>query len=86
MCEASRLEEAEGIARNCELAEAKEHALARIMGLVQENGGLRIETTDIHLPAKIGKSLERGLGGELKIEYEEDGYFVRVQWQGPRGR
>jgi hypothetical protein len=39
-----------------------------------------INTTDIHLPRRIGETIKRTWRGGLTFAYEEDGYFVRVDW------
>ncbi len=68
------------VARNQEEAEKGEHPLNRIMGIEQSEDGAVITTTDIHLPRRIGETLERSFHGALEIAFEEDGYFVRVDW------
>lgn len=40
-----------------------------------------ITTTDIHLPRRIGEAVKRAYHGNLKEHFEEDGYFVRVDWE-----
>ncbi len=68
------------VARNQEETEKAEHPLNRIMSIEDDNEGILINTTDIHLPRRIGEALERAFHGELEFSYEEDGYFVRVNW------
>jgi hypothetical protein len=43
---------------------------------------LIISTTDIHLPRRIGEVVHRAFGGDLEIKYDEENYFVRVNWRG----
>jgi hypothetical protein len=52
----------------------------RIIGIKEDPAGLTIETTDIHLPRRIGEAVKRAFHGELEANFEEDGYFVRVNW------
>jgi len=39
-----------------------------------------VPTTDIHLPQRIGRALERAYDAELDVRYGEDEYVVRVRW------
>lgn len=68
------------LARHQEAAEIADHPLNRIMEIDEHvaDGGLTITTTDIHLPRRIGEALARALHGQLAINFDEDGYFVRV--------
>jgi len=72
------------LARHQEEAEKSEHPLNRIMGVKEDSGGgIIIETTDIHLPRRIGEAVRRAFHGELESHFEQDGYFVRVTWTPP---
>ena len=42
--------------------------------------GIVIQTTDIHLPRRIGEAAERAFHGSLEEQFDERGYFVRVDW------
>ena len=69
------------LVRRQEKAEKEEHPLNRIMRV--EEGGpdtLRITTTDIHLPRRIGEAIRHAFHGDLELHYDEDRYFVRVDW------
>lgn len=68
------------LARNQEEAERPEHPLNRIMSVEENPERIVIATTDIHLPRRIGEAIERAYRGALTFNYEEDGYFVRVDW------
>jgi hypothetical protein len=70
------------LARNQEAAENGEHPLNRIMA-IEEQGEcqLVITTTDIHLPRRIGEAVRRAFHGDLKVDYDEGNYFVRVDWR-----
>ena len=39
-----------------------------------------VTTTDLHLPRRIGEALKSAFDGTLDLDYDEDGYFVRVNW------
>jgi NMD protein affecting ribosome stability and mRNA decay len=68
------------LARHQEAAEKAEHPLNRIISIEEDAEGITITTTDIHLPRRIGETVERTFRGSLGIDFEEDGYFVRVTW------
>ena len=69
------------LARHQEETEKKEHALNRIIAIDEEAPDkVVITTTDIHLPRRIGETIERAYHGKLKEDFDEDGYFVRVDW------
>lgn len=77
--------EIEQLARHQEVAEKDEHPLNRIIDIAEDAHGITINTTDIHLPRRIGEAVERAFHGELAMHYDEDGYFVRVSWTPPAG-
>ena len=60
--------------------EKAEHPENRVMKIEDTGAELIITTTDIHLPERIGKALRSAFHGELALQYDEDGYFVRVNW------
>jgi hypothetical protein len=69
------------LARNQETAERPEHPLNRIMNIEETAPDrLVISTTDIHLPRRIGEAIKRAFHGQLKMHFDEQGYFVRVDW------
>lgn len=68
------------LARHQEEVEKKEHPLNRIMSIEEAAQGIVINTTDIHLPRRIGEAVKRAFHGEIDAHFEEDGYFVRVNW------
>jgi hypothetical protein len=69
------------LARHQEEVEKNEHALNRIMSVGEDARGIVINTTDIHLPRRIGEAVNRAFHGELDAHFEKDGYFVRVDWR-----
>lgn len=73
--------EIEQIVRRQETIEKPEHPFNRIMAVTEDDGGLVVTTTDVHLPRRIGEAIEAAFNGELVIDYDEDGYFVRVNWR-----
>ena len=71
------------LAHNEERAEKGEHPLNRIMGIQETEEGLVINTTDIHLPRRIGEALKRAFHGTLDMQFDDASYFVRVVWRAP---
>jgi len=68
------------LARHQEELEKKEHPMNRIIAIEDDADGVTINTTDIHLPRRIGETIKRAWRGKLTAEFEEEGYFVRVNW------
>ena len=68
-------------ALNQESKEKAEHPLSRIMSVKKEDGGVVIETTDVHLPRRIGEALHHAYRGELTFHYDQDEQFIRATWQ-----
>ena len=70
------------LARHQEEAEKKEHPLNRIIDIEEKPDRIVINTTDIHLPRRIAEAQKRSWHGKATFDYDADGYFVRVNWQG----
>ena len=68
------------LARHQGEAEHQEHPLNRIISIEEDAQGVVINTTDIHLPRRIGEAVKRAFHGEIENNFEKDGYFVRVTW------
>jgi hypothetical protein len=68
------------VIRRQEELEKPEHPFNRIMKISDELDWLLVSTTDIHLPRRIGEALKSAFDGELTFDYDEDGYFLRVEW------
>jgi len=63
-------------------AEGKEHPLNRIMAITPTRPDrLEITTTDVHLPRRIGKALEKAYDGTLEERFAADEYYIRVSWR-----
>jgi len=69
------------LARNNELQENRDHPLNRIIRIEERKDSIVITTTDIHLPRRIAEALRHAYKGELEIRYDQEGYFVRVEWR-----
>ena len=71
------------LARHEEAAERKEHPLNRIGDVAESAQGIVIHTTDIHLPRRIGEAIRRAFHGSIDMDFDENSYFVRVDWHPP---
>ena len=60
--------------------EKSEHPLNRIMKINETDEAIVVTTTEIHLPRRIAEALKSAFDGELELDYDEDGYFLRVSW------
>ena len=67
--------------RNLQKEQNAEHPLSRVMDIVESGDKTVVTTTDIHLPRRIGHALEHAFKGKLDVHYNEEEYFVRVQWR-----
>jgi len=80
---AAHKDEMINLARNQESAERTDHPLNRIISVESEGADqVVISTTDIHLPRRIGRAMSRAYHGEANEHFDENGYFVRVNWHG----
>ena len=68
------------LVRNQEKLEKGERPLHRIMKIEEEPGQIVVSTTDIHLPRRIGEAVHKAFHGDLDFRYEEEAYFLRVNW------
>ncbi len=69
------------LARNQETAAKQAHPLHRIMAIEETPETIVIKTTDLHLPHAIADALEHAYRGDLDMHYDEEGCFLRVNWQ-----
>jgi NMD protein affecting ribosome stability and mRNA decay len=77
---ASHKDEIVKLARHHETRENAEHPLNRIMSIDENKAGVRITTTDIHLPHRIAHALTKAFHGTADFHYDEQGYFSRATW------
>lgn len=68
------------LVRNVEKKEKAGHPLKRIMDIVDEDGGVLVTTTDIHLAHGIGEALHRAYKGNLDSNYIPAETLLRVRW------
>lgn len=77
---ASHRDEIANLARHTEQHAKQEHPLQRIIGEKDEDDGLLITTTDIHLARAIGEAVHRAYQGELEFHYNTEQNLLRVTW------
>jgi hypothetical protein len=79
---AARGDELMRIALNEATHERGEHPLHRVIDTVRHGDRVEIATTDVHLPQRIGRAIQRAHHGALVIRYGSNEYSVRVHWRG----
>lgn len=78
---ASHRDEILRLVRHHEDKEKAEHPLARMMAIEEEEGGVLITTTDIHLARDIGEAIHKAHAGELAYHYNEGERRLQVMWR-----
>ena len=68
------------LVRNLEKKEKAEHPLQRIIDIVDEDGGVLVTTTDIHLAHGIGEALHHAYKGTLDSHYSPEEKLLRARW------
>ena len=69
------------LVRNIETREKMEHPLKRIMDVEDEDGGILITTTDIHLAKSIGDAIYHAYEGELEYKFTDESNILHVAWE-----
>ncbi|HEX8962223.1 MAG TPA: BCAM0308 family protein [Rhodocyclaceae bacterium] len=67
--------------RHHEAKEKAEHPLVRMMDVEDQDGGVLLTTTDIHLARDLGEAVHRAYRGELEFHYNEGEKLLRVHWR-----
>lgn len=73
-------EEVLGLIHNTEAAEKAQHALERLLRITDQDGGLLVTTTGMHLAQRIGHALSAAYKGECDYRYAQDEYHLAVHW------
>jgi len=68
------------LARHHEWSERSQHPLHRIISIEELPDQVVVATTDIHLPKRIGQAVLSAYKGQLDLQYDEEGCFVRIHW------
>ncbi|MDD5328360.1 MAG: BCAM0308 family protein [Sulfuricella sp.] len=74
-------EELLNLVKNEEARAKAEHPLERIIKIEDEDGGILITTTEIHLARDIGEALHHAYKGELEFHYNAQEDLLRVVWE-----
>lgn len=63
-------------------AQKNEHPMKRLMDIEnQQDGGVVLTFTDVHLPRGVGEAIEHAYEGQLDIQYTDEAGIVRVYWR-----
>jgi len=73
-------DEIASLIHNVEKKEKAEHPLKRIMATEEEDNGVVITTTDIHLARGIGEAIHHAYQGDLEFHYNVAENLLRVNW------
>ncbi|MEK7778704.1 MAG: BCAM0308 family protein [Pseudomonadota bacterium] len=73
-------DEIASLIHNVEKKEKAEHPLKRIMATEEEDNGVVITTTDIHLARGIGEAIHHAYQGDLEFHYNAAENLLRVNW------
>ncbi len=68
------------LVKNAEAREKSEHALQRIIKIVDQTHQVEITTTDSHLARTLGEAVHRAYRGELDLSYNREDDLARVSW------
>lgn len=66
---------------NTETAEKAQHALERLLRVRDEEAGLQVTTTGVHLANRIGHALSAAYKGSIEYSYNEDEHHVGIHWR-----
>jgi len=73
-------EELVAMFRNLERQEKSEHPLERLMDITDDEDGLVVTTTGIHMARCIAGALKRRFHGNVRIRYPEEQTLIYVDW------
>lgn len=69
------------LARNEAEREGAEHPLERMMDVEDEDGGVLVTTTSIHLARRIAEAVADAYAGELEFHYNDEEKLLRAHWR-----
>lgn len=75
-----RRDEIINMLKNEEKKEVSHNPLDRIMGIIEEKGGVRVETTSENLAAHLGRMLYHSYGGDVEYKFSDEQKLARVFW------
>jgi NMD protein affecting ribosome stability and mRNA decay len=68
------------LVRHCEAKEQAEHPLQRIMQVAEEDDGVLVTTTDMHLARGIAHAVHAAYSGDLGFHYNREQCLLRADW------
>lgn len=77
---AAHREEIMNLLHHHESRERQEHPLQRIMEVEEQEDGVMVTTTDIHLARGLGEAVHHAYQGHLEYHYNREQNLLRVHW------
>jgi NMD protein affecting ribosome stability and mRNA decay len=75
-----RREEIVNMLRNEEKKTLAHNPLDRIMGIIEDEKGVRVETTSENLAVHLGRMLYHAYGGDVEYQFSDEQKLARVFW------
>jgi len=75
-----RRDEIVNMLKNEEEKEVDHNPLDRIMGIVEDKDGVRVETTSESLAVHLGRMLYHSYGGDVEYKFSDEQKLARVFW------
>jgi hypothetical protein len=75
-----RRDEIVNMLKNEEKKEVSHNPLDRIMGIIEDKGGVRVETTSENFAAHLGRMLYHSYGGNVEYKFSDEQKLARVFW------
>jgi NMD protein affecting ribosome stability and mRNA decay len=75
-----RRDEIVNMLKNEEEKEVDHNPLDRIMGIVEDENGVRVETTSESLAVHLGRMLYHSYGGDVEYKFSDEQKLARVFW------
>ena len=66
--------------KNEEKKEVYHNPLDRIMGIIEDESGVKVETTSENLAVHLGRMLYHSYGGEVEYRFSDEQKLARVFW------
>lgn len=66
---------------NTEKAQKAQHALERLLKISEQEDGIQVTTTGLHLANRLGHALSAAFKGQTEYSYSADERYVSIHWQ-----
>jgi len=66
--------------RNEEISALGKNPLGRVVAIITDKSGMRVETTTEKLAQRLGRALKKARGGKVTYKWSERNKFARVVW------